>query len=142
MNQNSASDAKSTPTIGTTMAGMRVLRFEEDLEAAVVLVAAAEVVVVVGWAVVEDDRAAADVIEAYSDESVMVLVLVVTVVEMVLRLDIDCTKVSVSVTVVKPDGAWAVASGAEGSAVATVGPIDCGRVAVGLPMLAGKLLIS
>ena len=49
MNQNKARDANNMPTIGTTMAGIRVLRFEEAFAAAAVLVAAAdEVVDVVG----------------------------------------------------------------------------------------------
>ena len=42
-NQNSPNDASSTTTTGTTMAGMRVLRFDEDLPEAAEEVAAAVV---------------------------------------------------------------------------------------------------
>lgn len=74
----------------------------------------------------EADRAAAEVREAYSDESVIVLVLVVMVVDTVSRPGTDLAKVSVSVIVVKPDRAAAVTSGAvaEGSGVTPVAAID------------------
>lgn len=77
-------------------------------------------------AFVEADWAATDVREAYSEEFVIILVLVATVVDTVSRPVIDLAKVSVSVTVVKPDGAAAVTSGAvaEGSGVTPVAAID------------------
>jgi hypothetical protein len=63
-NQKAARDATSTTTIGTTIAGINVFRFEEDFWAAALLVAAAEVVEVVCVAVVGEEAAAAEVIEA------------------------------------------------------------------------------
>ena len=63
----------------------------------------------------------------------IVLVLSVVMVEKILRLVILSTKVRVSVTVVNPEGASAVTMEADGSAVASVGTICGGRVAVGFP---------
>jgi hypothetical protein len=60
-NQNIPNDANRTTATGTTMAGMRVLRFELDCLAAALLVAAAEVVEVVVRTVEEEETAAADV---------------------------------------------------------------------------------
>jgi hypothetical protein len=127
-NQNTPREASSTTITGTTIAGIRVEVFvEEDFSEATLLVAAAEVLeVVVEWVLVEAERAAADVRDAYSDWLVMILVLVVTTVERVSRLVMDSTRDSVSVTVVKPDGASAVTicGVAEGSAVTPLAPID------------------
>lgn len=99
---------------------------EEDFSEAALLVAAAEVLEVVARVLVDAERAAADVRDAYSDWSVMILVFVVATVETVLRLVMDSTRDSVSVTVVNPDGASAVTicAVAEGSAVTPLGPID------------------
>ena len=63
-------------TTGTTIAGMRVVKFELDCFVAALLVAAAGVVEVVVRTVDEEEAAAAaaEVREAYSAEFVMVLV--------------------------------------------------------------------
>jgi hypothetical protein len=62
-NQKTPKDASSTTATGTTIAGMRVDRFEEDCFAAALLVAAAEVVEDVRT-VEEEEAASADVREA------------------------------------------------------------------------------
>ena len=75
-NQKIPSDTSNTTAVGTTIAGIRVDRFEVDCLAAALLVAAADVVEEVVVRTVEDDEAAAaaDVREAYSAESVIVLI--------------------------------------------------------------------
>jgi hypothetical protein len=64
MNQNRPSEASKIKTIGTTIAGINVERFEDEVDAGVEGVGLAEAFDCVTFAVVEADKAAADVREA------------------------------------------------------------------------------
>lgn len=114
---------------------------DEDLAAAALVVAEDEALEVLDWDV--DDTAAAEVRDAYSEESVMVLTFSVVMVSRVFKLVTDWTRVWVSVIVVSPEGAEAVTISAveDGLGLISEGAMDCGSVAVGFPMLAGRPVI-
>lgn len=127
--------------MGTTIAGMSVLRLDD--------VGAAAAAPAVAWEVEEDleevswvdegeeEAAAADVMEAYSRGSVIILVRAEVT---VLGTGSVRASVCVSTTVVKPEGASAETTEAMavGSATMFVGTMAVGRDSVGFPMLAGR----
>jgi len=135
-NQKSPREANNTTTTGTTIAGMRVLRFEEDEDAAAVEVAVdVDLEEVCDEVEGDAEAAAADVSEAYSKASVTVLVLSVVIVVGVGEVR---ARVTLSTIVVSPVGASAVAIGPATpvSVAIPAVPIDEGRL--GFPMLEGK----
>jgi hypothetical protein len=138
-NQNAPSEASSRTATGTTIAGIRVLRFEFEECAAAELVAAREVVdVELCVAVASEDAASADVIDANCVGSLMVLVC--TDVNVLSTPLTSVTNGLVRVTVVRGDASVADTIDPLRSEDATaVGAICEGSVAVGLPMRVGKV---
>jgi hypothetical protein len=139
-NQKTPRDAMSTTTTGTTIAGMRVLRFEEESDWEAAAVDEAVAVDLEGDCDVDRvavEAAAAEVSEAYSKASVTVLVLSVVMVVGVGELR---ASVTVSTIVVSPTGAFAVAIGAVASVLVGMpdGPIEGGRSVEGFPILEGR----
>jgi hypothetical protein len=137
-NQNAPREANSSTAIGTTIAGISVLRFEFEECAATELVAAWEVVEVeLCVAVANEDAASADVMDANCEGSIIVLIWVdVNVLSTPLT---SVTKGPVTVTVVRGDACVADTIDPLRSEDATAfGPICEGNVAVGLPMREGR----
>lgn len=128
-----------TTTTGTTIAGTRVLRFEEEDEEAAAVEVGDDVDLDADCdeaRVDVDLTAAAEVSEAYSRASVMVLVRSVV---MVVGVGTVWASVNVSTTVVSPETAFAVAMGAVVASVTIpLGPIDEGRFVFGFPILEGR----
>ena len=139
MNQKRANEASNTTTIGTTMAGISVLRLDDG--ASVVAPAVArdveEALEEVGSVVEDEESAAADVMEAYSRASVIVLVRTEVT---VLGTGPVRASVCVSIMVVKPEGASAETTEAMavGSVTTSDGTMVAGRVSVGGVMLEGR----
>lgn len=140
MNQKRANEATKTTMIGTAIAGTKVFRFDDDAGAAVAVDDEVAEAVEEGSVLDEvlAEAASADVIEAYSRGSIIVLVLTEVT---VLGLGEVKASVCVSVIVVSAAGASAETTEAvaDGSATIFDGTIVAGSVAVGFPILEGRL---
>lgn len=126
-NQNRPNEASSTTTTGTTIAGISVLRFDEDFSAA-----ADEVAEGVLEDVREDEEvsaASAEVSALYWDASVTADVMTVVLLEISVPPELGSTNVCVVIKVVNADAEGAKVRGPAPS-VGALKVIEAGRFAV------------